>query len=296
MKFKQFVLVLSLVSAVLALLTGPAFAGVFFYQPFTILHDDNLDYVYDYDNSGTLTVNDRLVSVFQMHDSKGIFLQTQPAVGFGTDDLTGVADVVITNIDGVGRMTFAPTGAAGLLPGLLGSNYIPGTAIAAWLDPHDMNILTNDCITRAGCIALATDGALWMTAGFFGDPDDSWVSSPFAGGQSISVVENGLPSTQYGNFNFALNVGINNSGAIFDESVPCTGFCNPDDVSGKNGLVQVFGDGSILGGLALPHSEWTAWSKIDATVEPHFAAVPEPATLSLMGLGLLALAAIRFRK
>lgn len=282
MQIKKLVSAVSLAGVALALGTGAASAGVTYYDPVTVFHDDNLDYVYDIDQSGTLTQGDRLVSVFEFHDSEGI-LAGQGTVGFAPDELTGIADITITNVLGDGTMIFGATGATGLLSG-----YAAGTTVAVFLDSTTaLDVINSNCGTRAQCIAAATDGGLYFTTGFFGDADESWTSSPASGGSVIATVQGGPASTAYGNFNLFQSIGINNTGLTFTETQACGGFCG----LGGNGFVQVAGNGQILGGQGLVPAEWTARSKTNFQVS----SVPEPASLALLGLGLLGLGGMRMR-
>jgi hypothetical protein len=287
MQIKKLALALCLAGVMLALSSGPAFAGVVFYLPFTTLEDDDLDYVFDngIGNPGTIGVGDRLVSVFEVYSSRGVFSGQGPT-NIVPDELTGVADVTVTAVLGDGTLILGPTGAAGLLGG-----FPAGTAIGAWLDATpDLDVTNSNCGTRAACELLARDGALFFTAGFFGDPDESWTSLPAAGGGTIATVEGGLPDVPFGTLQFKLSIGIDNTGANLQELVPCAPYCGGP---GGNGLVEVSGQGSILGGFGLDHAQWTARSDTDATVAP----IPEPATLSLLGLGLLGLGMVRkFKK
>lgn len=267
----------------LALATGPASALVFF-QPITGFQDDNLDYVVDNNSNGVIDVGDRLISVSKFTDTQGVFAGQGPA-SILPGELTAIADITVAAIV-AGQFVFAPSGAAGVLSG-----FAPGTAIAAWLDTSpDTNVINSACGTRAACLLSAGLGgdpgsSLFLTAGFFGDPDELWVSSPIGGGAVIATVEAGGASTKFGSFNFALSVGFNGTGQIIlDQS--CVPFCG----LGGNGLVQLTGSGDILGGQFLDHTQWTARSDSDAQI-----AIPEPSSLALLG-AILAAAGLGSRR
>lgn len=312
MRIKKLALTLCLVGAGLALSVGTAAAGtVVLYSPATQINDQNLDFVNDIGvgNAHVLGVGDELISVFQFSQTIG-FLSGQNAAPLGADNgnpgttLVGVADVTIVAVLPDGTLVFAPTNSAlvgGAGMNLLGS-LAQGTAVAMYQNSTLDTTLTNDvfnshCGTRAQCLALATDGQLWLTAGFFGDPDESWTSNPLAGGQIIATVQNGNAQTTFGIFNYELSIGVNNTGYLMMPTVSCAPFCGP----GGNGFVQISGNGQINGGGAgvggvppLNPADWTARSKTGAMIAPQ--AIPEPATLTLLGLGLLGLGGLRLRR
>ena len=275
----------------MGILSSPAMALSWF-QPITAFEDDNIDYVFDNDGSGTLTVGDRLVSVVEWNNTQGVLAGQGPnPIGPG-QELTGVADITITGAIPTGggefQYVFGASGAAGVLSG-----FAAGTAVAIFLDnTPDLNVINATCGTRANCMTLAglggADGSsVFLTAGFFGDLDALWISNSVAGGATIATVEGGNASTKFASFNFSLDLGINNTGkTIADHS--CAPFCG----IGGDGLIEITGSGDILGGQFLDHTQWTARSDADYQVTP----VPEPEGMALLGLGLLAVFGLRRRR
>jgi hypothetical protein len=274
------------VALALGLASAPA-SALTFYFPFTTFEDNDLDFVVDTNSNGIIDVGDRLVSVLEFQTTQGV-LTGQGPTSVAPVELTGVADLTVIGIGPGGQLIFGPSGAAGVLSG-----FAAGTTVALWTDATpDLEVINSDCGTRAQCLALAglggTDGStLFMTIGFFGDLDAIWVSSPAAGGTIISTVQNGGASTIFGNFNYAQQVGVNNTGLILGEQ-SCVPFCG----IGGNGLIQVTGSGDILGGQGLVPAQWTARSDNDAQIAP----LPEPGSLFLLGAGLLAFAGMGLRR
>lgn len=266
----------------LALASVPATAAITFFSPVTTFEDDNIDYVFDTDDSGTLTIGDRLVSVLEFNVTTGVLPGQGPEPVGPNLELTGIADITVVGVLGDGTLVFAPTNTGGG-EGILGG-FGAGTAVVLWTDATpDLNVINAACGTRATCYGLAGlgggDGSnLYATLGFF-DPDNAWTSLPANGGASIATVEGGSATQNFGGFNYSLNFGINNTGQTFGQQ-ECAPVCGP----GGDGLVDVVGSGNILGGRFLNHDEWTARSDNDASVVP----IPEPGTLALLGLALTA--------
>jgi hypothetical protein len=286
-KTKKLLSALAVASA-LACGAGVSSAQPVFYAPITNFEDDNLDFVFDTNSNGTIDVGDRLLAVVKWNQTFGN-LPGQGPSNIAPHELTGVADVTITamlapNVFRLGATNTTGPGGAGAL-----SAFAANTAVALWLDATpDTDVINANCGTRAACIASASDTPPpWATFGFFADPDASWVANTL--GNSITTVENGNASLTFGTFNFALDLGINNTGVVLGDQA-CAPFCS----GAGNGQIELVGQGSVLGGTGLDHTQWTARSDADFSL----AVVPEPGTLALLG-GALAVAgfgALRRRK
>jgi len=277
---------LTVVGLGLATASTPASALVQFFFPRTNFEDNNIDRIFDNDNSGTVSVGDRFVSIQEFGATSGD-LSGQGPTPIGPEEFTSIVDITAVGLVG-NNVIFAPTGAGGLLAG-----FAAGTAAAVWLDATpDLNVINGACGTVAQCAALAGlgggDGStLYLTLGFFGDLDATIIGSPIGGAAiSIPVLAGGGPNTSFGVVNISLQVGVNNTGFALGEQA-CAPFCGP----GGNGLIQVTGSGNLLGGSGLNQANWTARSDNDVGVVP----IPEPASIALLGLAFVGLGLMRRR-
>jgi hypothetical protein len=279
----------------LALSSAPATGAITWFFPTTGFVDEAIMYVFDNNNNGTLDVGDRLVSVIEWHNTKGS-LPGAPLVPIAPLELTGVYDVTIVASPSPGRLIMGPSGAGGVLAALA-----PGSTMAIWQDlTPDLIVTEGACGTRLSCVLTAQGdtgtlgSSLWMTMGFFGDLDAFWTAN-FAPGTTIATIEAGAPLSTFINFDFAQQVGLNNTGMLLGQQ-PCAPFCGP----GGDGLIEVVGSGIIQGGgpdiaqglIALNHLEWTARG------DPSFQLVllSEPDSLALLGLALAGLAGMQLRR
>jgi hypothetical protein len=280
--------------------------------------DDDVDAIlrangaggYDILTSGTLSVGDVFWSVFEVPvftigGSNGI-----PA-GL---ELTGVAAVQLTSVipspapGGIGTVyNFGVfTGFNSVLTsyGYAGAPLPAGTAIAMFFNgapgaPGDIDLDVNrtsnpatNCPTVAYCSYQATLGTALQQDGFGLDLDEFWYSVQSApGGGDIGTVLGTNNALSVATANFGLSNFFNAGGPVefidIASGLPCG---NPGYIA--DGCVQLTGKVEVTGGQGLSN-DFIAHSDFDGQKY----VVPEPATLSLLGLGLLGLGMVRkFKK
>jgi hypothetical protein len=237
------------------------------------------------DNS-ILEVGDKLRGILTIETVEW-FSGSAPTVGLGTttgnDELTAIFELELYTKVFTGTQyiyTFGPS--ASFATEVEGYGWADGTgaAVAFFADSDIEYSRLNDSI--AGLENNVTNGDLFWLAGF-GDADDYW--NAFSGTDDVSAI-GALGSSQAGGFyNVAMSLLDTIGGPYLAEFA-----CN-DPLTFSAADADFCGSGSLLGTGGAP-TPYDSFDNVDFTIN----VIPEPASLGLMGLGLLGMGALARRR
>jgi hypothetical protein len=272
--------------------------------------DDDVDFLFNADGtaktSGTLVVGDVLVSVFEI---PSFSINGVPSLPAG-QELTGLAVTQIASIAPNGSnfdVTFQPyTGGFNFFSptDVAGGGAGEGAIVGMWLNSTaDFNLLLDfannpatNCTSYLQCATEATTGSLFQIDGFFGDADEYWTALVL-GANTVEAFRAAGGATPKATFDAALVTTFNATGPIIFQDIETGAPCPAGSTAADGCIAGPHITGPVTGGAGLGAGILAdgafARSDIDAV---KLSQVPEPGTLTLMGLGLIGLAFTRRRR
>ncbi len=234
----------------------------------------------DINTNSTLDVGDRLSGVLSFDTISNYNNTLSQNFTAMNEDFTGIFDVEVISKTGSLATGFTyEFGATATFEATYGA----GAAIAFFNQtPGNLNVQT--CSSVADCESKATDGVPnpYLVLGFTGDADEQWASRSDT--DDLAVVKATQAQTALGNFYMALGIITNNTGKTFLETAIDPTVCSLGrlDCAGDGKVLGATGSGNIKGGAGLVNG-YDARSNFDMTMTT----VPEPASIALLGMGLL---------
>jgi len=278
-----------------ALAVGAAQADTVSSQLFTgnqLFSDNSAEFLAsDLNSNGLLDEGDRLRGIFTISTiEQGVSIHFLGAPS-ANNELAGIFDLTVATKVADGAQfdfTFTPTPVA--TSGFNAFGAAPGTAVILFEDAtHEYTRIA--CATTAACEANVIDGTPFWYWGFKALLDAGEVQFWSANDASDSPAAVGA-GTGGGSFNIGIHQLAGGAGPLLSTVVPpCA-----DIVTGALGDVDVCANGNLLAkGVAGASSPYDVFDNVDISINVA-AAVPEPGSIALLGIGLAGLAAVGRRR